>query len=156
MHGLPFPHSFQRPSSIVLFVAAMLVALGDPTPGGLPEREPDLVGMSAARLGTIERVVQRGLDAGGFPGASVVVGRKGFSVFSRGFGSLDWSGRMRVSVKESLYELASLTKVVGTTTAVMVLFDQGQIDLDAPVSRYLPDFSGGLKDQVTIGASPRA
>ena len=106
--------------------------------------------MSAARLATIERVVQRGLDAGGYPGASVVVGRKGYSVFSRGFGALDWSGRNRVTVQESIYDLASLTKVVGTTTAIMVLYDQGRIDLDAPVSRYLPEFSGGRKDLVTI------
>lgn len=134
----------------MLLLAALLVALGDPAPGGLPERVPSAVGMSAERLATIERVVQRGLTAGGYPGASVVVGRKGFSVFSRGFGSLDWSGRNRVSVQESIYDLASLTKVIGTTTAMMVLYDRGQIDLDAPVSRYLPDFSGGLKDQVTL------
>jgi CubicO group peptidase (beta-lactamase class C family) len=134
----------------VLLLAALLVAIGDPAPGGLPERVPSAVGMSAERLATIERVVQRGLTAGGYPGASVVVGRKGFSVFSRGFGSLDWSGRNRVSVQESIYDLASLTKVIGTTTAMMVLYDRGQIDLDAPVSRYLPDFSGGLKDQVTL------
>jgi CubicO group peptidase (beta-lactamase class C family) len=106
--------------------------------------------MSAERLGTIERVVQRGLSAGGYPGAAVIVGRKGYSVLSRGYGSLDWSGRVPVSTQESLYDLASLTKVVGTTTAVMVLFDQGKIALDAPVARYLPDFSGGLRDQVTI------
>ena len=106
--------------------------------------------MSAERLSTIDRVVQRGLDAGGYPGASVVVGRKGFSVWSRGFGSLDWGGKTRVSANESIYDLASLTKVVGTTTAIMVLFDQGKVELDAPVSRYLPSFSGGLKDQVTV------
>jgi len=106
--------------------------------------------MSAERLATIERVVQRGITAGGYPGASVVVGRKGYSVFSRGFGALDWTGRSRVDVQHSIYDLASLTKVVGTTTAIMVLYDQGRIDLDAPVSRYLPDFAGGLKDQVTI------
>ncbi len=106
--------------------------------------------MSAERLANIERVVQHGLDAGGYPGASVVVGRKGYAVMSRGFGSLDWSGRSPVTVNESIYDLASLTKVIGTTTAIMVLFDQGRIDLDAPVSRYLPDFSGGLKDQVTV------
>ena len=79
VHPLAFP---RRP---VLLLAALVVALGDPTPAraaaaGLPEREPAAVGMSAARLGTIERVVQRGLDAGGYPGASVVVGRKGFAV----------------------------------------------------------------------------
>ena len=108
------------------------------------------MGMSAARLATIERVVERGISAGGYPGASVVVGRKGYSVFSRGFGSLDWTGRRSVNVQESIYDLASLTKVVGTTTAIMVLYDQGRIELDAPVSRYLPDFSGGRKDLVTV------
>ena len=116
---------------------------------GLPEREPAAVGMSSARLSTIDRVVQRGVDAGGYPGAAVVVGRKGYSVLSRGFGALDWTGRARVSSQESIYDLASLTKVVATTTAIMVLYDAGKVDIDAPVSRYLPDFSGGLRDQVT-------
>lgn len=137
-------------SNSVLRYAALIVALGLPTAAGLPEREPAAVGMSAVRLATIERVVQRGLNAGGYPGASVVVGRKGFAVMSRGFGSLDWSGRTRVSVQESIYDLASLTKVIGTTTAIMVLYDQGRIELDAPVSRYLPDFTGGMRDQVTV------
>lgn len=117
---------------------------------GLPEREPAAVGMSSARLSTIDRVVQRGVDAGGYPGAAVVVGRKGYSVLSRGFGALDWTGRTRVSSQESVYDLASLTKVVATTTAIMVLYDAGKVDIDAPVSRYLPDFSGGLRDQVTV------
>ena len=106
--------------------------------------------MSSTRLTNIDRVVQRGLDAGGYPGAAVVVGRKGFSVWSKGFGSLDWSGKSAVTAKQSIYDLASLTKVIGTTTAIMLLFDQGKIELDAPVSRYLATFSGGLKDQVTV------
>lgn len=106
--------------------------------------------MSAERLATIDRVVQRGVEAGGYPGASVVVGRKGFAVWSRGFGTLDWTGRNRVTAQESLYDLASLTKVVATTTAIMVLFDHGRVALDAPVSRYLPSFTGGLREQVTV------
>jgi len=134
----------------MFLLAALILAVGDPMRGGLPEREPAALGMSAVRLGAIERVVRRGIDAGGYPGASVVVGRKGFSVLSRGFGSLDWTGRTRVSVQESIYDLASLTKVIATTTAMMVLYDQGRLNLDAPVSTYLPDFSGGLKDQVTV------
>ena len=107
--------------------------------------------MSSARLGTIDRVVQRGIDAGGYPGASVVVGRKGYSVWSKGFGALDWTARgLPVTADQSIYDLASLTKVIATTTAIMVLFDEGKVALDAPVSRYLPSFTGGLKDQVTI------
>ncbi len=120
------------------------------TVSGLPASEPAAVGMSGARLATIDRVVQRGLDAGGYPGAAVVVGRKGYNVWSRGFGSLDWSGKRHVTADESIYDLASLTKVIGTTTAIMVLYDQGKIELDAPVSRYLPSFTGGMRDLVTV------
>jgi CubicO group peptidase (beta-lactamase class C family) len=135
----------------VLLLAALVIAAADMTAtSGLPEREPAAVGMSSARLSAIDRVVQRGVDAGGYPGAAVVVGRKGYSVLSRGFGALDWTGRARVTSRESIYDLASLTKVVATTTAIMLLYDAGTVDIDAPVSRYLPDFSGGLRDQVTV------
>ena len=107
--------------------------------------------MSSTRLATIDRVVQRGIDAGGYPGASVVVGRKGYSVWSKGFGALDWTARgLTVTADQSIYDLASLTKVIATTTAIMVLYDEGKVALDAPVSRYLPSFTGGLKDQVTV------
>ncbi len=133
----------------LVFAVADATAFVTPS-NGLPERAPSAVGMSAERLATIDRVVQRGVDAGGYPGASVIVGRKGFAVWSKGFGSLDWSGKSKVTAKESIYDLASLTKVVGTTTAVMVLFDQGKVTLDAPVSGYIPEFSGGAKDQVTV------
>ena len=118
---------------------------------GLPVNTPKSVGMSAARLASIDRIVARGIKAGGYPGASVVVGRKGFAVFQKGFGKLGWTATSaRVSADKSIYDLASLTKVVGTTTAAMVLFDQGRLDLEAPVSTYLPAFSGGWKDSVTV------
>ena len=107
--------------------------------------------MSAARLAAIDRVVQRGIRAGGYPGAAVVVGRKGAAVLERGYGHLSWSDASdAVSADQTIYDIASLTKVVGTTAAIMILYDDGAISLDAPVSRYLPAFSGGDKDLVTI------
>jgi CubicO group peptidase (beta-lactamase class C family) len=143
---------------VLLLSAFLLFATPATTPatasmlgGGLPLAEPGTVGMSAERLTAIDRVVQRGVTAGGFPGASVVVGRKGYAVWSRGFGTLDWrTGSAPVDPETSIYDLASLTKVVATTTAIMILYDEGRIALDAPVSRYLPAFSGGLRDQVTV------
>jgi serine-type D-Ala-D-Ala carboxypeptidase len=114
-------------------------------------RPPSEVGMSAERLATIDRVVRRGISAGGFPGAAVVVGRKGAAVLQRGYGRLAWSpGSPAVSADETLYDLASLTKVVGTATAAMILYDEGRLDLNAPVRQYLPEFSGGAKDFVTV------
>ena len=132
----------------LLFSAfALAVAGGD----GLPVKSPSAVGMSAKRLAKIDHVVERGIQAGGYPGAAVVVGRRGAVVWERGFGRLDWTDDSPPVVADrSIYDLASLTKVIGTTTALMILYDQGKIHLEDPVSKYIPAFSGGLKDQVTI------
>jgi CubicO group peptidase (beta-lactamase class C family) len=117
----------------------------------LPVRPAREMGMSAERLANIDRVVRRGITAGGFPGAAVVVGRGGAAVLQRGYGRLGWTaGSLAVSAEETLYDLASLTKVVGTATAAMILYDEGRLDLNAPVRQYLPEFSGGNKDFVTV------
>ena len=140
----------------LLFAAATLVhplppKKPAPTGDGLPAKAPSAVGMSAARLATIDRVIERGIRAGGYPGAAVVVGRKGAAVWEKGFGRLGWTGEDGSVVAErTIYDLASLTKVVGTTTAVMILFDEGKLRLDDPVVKYIPEFAGGAKDQVTI------
>jgi len=131
----------------LLLGATVALAASD----GLPVNSPKSVGMSAARLASIDRVVMRGINAGGYPGASVVVGRNGYAVYQKGFGKLGWTANSpRVTADRSIYDLASLSKVVGTTTAAMLLFDQGRLDLEAPVSTYLPAFSGGWKDSVTV------
>ena len=108
--------------------------------------------MSPARLEVIGRILEKGIASGGFPGAAVIVGRRGAIVYDRGFGTLAWSGAGAVPVRtdSSIYDLASLTKVVGTTTALMILYDEGKIHLDDRVQKYVPDFVGWKKDQVTI------
>src|SRR2546429_9826594 len=64
----------------VILTALTMTRAGD----GLPVKSPTDVGMSSSRLAAIERVIQRGIKAGGYPGASVVVGRKGAAVFPKG------------------------------------------------------------------------
>src|SRR4051812_49474048 len=107
--------------------------------------------MSSNRLGAIERVIERGIKAGGYPGASVIVGRKGAAVYEKGFGRLSWSETSTpVDAQRTIYDIASLSKVVGTTTAIMILYDEKKIGLDDPVVNYIPTFGGGDKDRVTI------
>src|SRR5688500_4205715 len=107
--------------------------------------------MSSNRLGASERVIERGIKAGGYPGASVIVGRKGASVFEKGFGRLSWSSTSTpVDAQRTIYDVASLSKVVGTTTAIMILFDEKKIGLAGPVGSSRPTFGGGDKDTVTI------
>lgn len=132
-----------------LLISALTIATGDG--GGLPTKTPRSVGMSAERLAMIDHVVTRGISAGGYPGAAVVVGRRGAAVFERGYGRLSWEkSSAAVRADRTIYDLASLTKVVGTTTAIMVLFDEGKVHLDDAVSQYIPEFSGGAKDLVTV------
>lgn len=106
--------------------------------------------MSASRLAMIDDVVDRGIRAGGFPGAAVIVARHGGIVWERGYGTLDWESGVAVDPERTMYDLASLTKVVATTAAAMVLVDRGSLRLDERVSHYLPAFNGGEKGQVTI------
>ncbi|MFL5605764.1 MAG: serine hydrolase domain-containing protein [Gemmatimonadaceae bacterium] len=138
----------------LLFAATTLAHAGTPRrvgDDGLPAKAPAAVGMSASRLATINRVVERGIKAGGYPGASVVVGRKGAVVWQKGFGHLGWThDAANVVADQTIYDLASLTKVVGTTTAVMILFDEGKIHLDDLVSKFIPEFTGGGKERVTL------
>ena len=131
----------------VILTALTMTRAGD----GLPVKSPTEVGMSGNRLGAIERVIERGIKAGGYPGASVIVGRKGAAVFEKGFGRLSWSSSSTpVDAQRTIYDVASLSKVVGTTTAIMILFDEKKIGLDDPVVNYIPTFGGGDKDRVTI------
>ncbi|HEX8907038.1 MAG TPA: serine hydrolase, partial [Longimicrobiaceae bacterium] len=104
-------------------------------------------GMSADSIAKIDAILQRGLDAGVFTAAAVAVGRHGRLVKLGGYGS---AGGRPVNATSTLFDLASLTKVIGTTAAVMALVDDGRVRLDAPVYRYLPQFRGGGRGDVTV------
>ena len=107
------------------------------------------VGMSEAGLARADSVIRAAVEAGTFPGAALAVGRRGKLVRLRGYGRLP-GGAGAVRATETLYDIASLTKVAGTTAAVMALVDDDRLRLDAPVQRYLPGFTGRYKDEVNV------
>jgi CubicO group peptidase (beta-lactamase class C family) len=99
----------------------------------------------------VDRAALAGIREGLYPGAVVVIGRRDSILYSRGYGHFTWNPASRVPDPDStLWDLASITKVVATAASTMRLMDQGKLDLDAPVRRFLPRFSGGLKNQVTV------
>ena len=105
----------------------------------------------AAQFGALDSIVAEGARRGVYPGAAVVVGTSTAIVHSRGFGHFTWDPRSpEPDPATTMWDLASLTKVVATTAAAALLVDQGRLSLDAPVRRYLPRFAGGAKDQVTV------
>jgi CubicO group peptidase (beta-lactamase class C family) len=84
-----------------------------------------------------------------FPGGVVAVGYRDSVVLLAAVGHYG-ANDPRPVTPETIYDLASLTKVIALTTECILLVDQGKLDLDAPVQRYLPEFRGPMKDQVTI------
>jgi CubicO group peptidase (beta-lactamase class C family) len=84
-----------------------------------------------------------------FPGAVIAVGQRDSVVLLAAVGHYGADDRRPVTT-ETIYDLASLTKVIGLTTAAMMLVDSGKLDLDAPVQRYVPAFQGAGKERVTI------
>jgi len=107
--------------------------------------------VAAQGLSEIDDAVKQGIDRGVYPGAVVVIGRSDSIIYARGYGHFTWSRTSAVPTPDStLWDIASISKVVGTASAVMRLVDAGRLDLDAPIGRYLPRFSGGMKDQITV------
>jgi len=98
-----------------------------------------------------DSAVLGGIQQGVYPGAVLVVGRHDTILFAQGYGHLTWNGTSpAVSVDSTLWDVASLTKVVATTPALMLLVEQGKVVLDAPVVRYLPDFNGPGTSGITV------
>jgi serine-type D-Ala-D-Ala carboxypeptidase len=133
-----------------------IVAFARPelAPGSLERHalaDPTAVGFTRETLRRAERAVEAEVERGGFPGAALAIGRFDQVVVERGVGRLGWSRyEEAVDPELSVYDLASLTKVVATTTAVMLLVEDGLMQLDAPLHRYVPEFVGAGKERVTI------
>lgn len=95
-------------------------------------------------------VVKQFIKAGATPGAAVLVGRHDRIVLDRGLGHLSYRDDAPPVTSETIYDLASLTKVLVTTTLAMLYYERGLLDLDGPVKDYIAEFHGGDKDQVRI------
>jgi beta-N-acetylhexosaminidase len=109
------------------------------------------VDMDEAVLARLDATVARGVADGAAPGAALAVGRRGRLVRLEGFGVLDPEVPAAVTAR-TLFDLASLTKVVGTTTAVMLLVDEGRLSLSDRVVEHLPGWDRGdpRKAAVTV------
>lgn len=110
---------------------------------------PESVGMNARVLHRIDRVIRTAIADSAFPGAALAVGRSGTLVKLKGYGHFSYES-IRPVGPESAFDLASLTKVVATTPAVMDLYESDRISLDAPVTEYWPEFGQNGKERVTV------
>jgi len=122
--------------SLALLLSLIAAA---PGPSGTPRFRP------------IAALIEQGIRRGIYPGAVVVIGRRDSVLYSHGFGRVTWARRgVTPSPETTRWDLASLTKVVATTSALLVLVDRGAVDLEAPVARYLPRFVGLGRERITV------
>ena len=106
----------------------------------LPQARAEEVGMSSQRLARLDGIIQDALEQKHFPGAVVMVGRQGRIVWRKAYGDRQWIPERRPMQLSLLFDLASLTKPLATTTSIMLLVEQGKIRLWDKVTDFFPEF----------------
>lgn len=110
---------------------------------------PERVGLSSRKLNEIDRLMQNGLDSLMFPGAQVLVARKGKVVYERSFGKPTYSSEKAV-VDNDLYDLASLTKILATLPMLMKMEEEDKIALNDTFEELVPSYSDTEIKNVTV------
>lgn len=110
---------------------------------------PASVGVDPELGARLDSIISAAIAGGAAPGAALAVGRWGKVVHLRSYGRIDVAPAAAAVTDSTLFDLASLTKVVATTTAAMILEDEGRLDLDAPVHTYLPELNAAAKAGIT-------
>jgi len=105
---------------------------------------------ASASLGVLDSIVQEAIHDGQIPGAVVLIGHDGQVIYRKAFGERSLEPRREPMTVDTIFDLASLTKVVATTTAVMQLVQRGQVRVNEPVVKYIPEFAENGKEEITV------
>jgi len=105
---------------------------------------------SPVRLSVIDSIVQDAIREGQIPGAVVLIGHNDAVVYRKAYGNRSLEPRREGMTVDTIFDIASLTKVVATTTAIMQLFEHGRIRLNDAVAKYIPEFAQNGKEDVTV------
>ncbi len=142
------------PGPVPAIAAALLACAGYALAAVSPEPKPAAAQVAAdpaagGGFAEADAVVQAGVGKA-YPGGVLAIGHGGRLVHLKAFGRLSYDTDAAEVRTDTLYDLASLTKVVVTTTLAMMLVDEGKLDLDARVGSFFPGWKGGAKDAVTL------
>jgi uncharacterized protein YbbC (DUF1343 family)/CubicO group peptidase (beta-lactamase class C family) len=106
--------------------------------------------MSPTRLDNLNEIIKAEIAKKQLPGAVVIVGRKGKVIWRRAYGNRAVEPATEPMTVDTIFDLASLTKVVATATSVMILVERGLVRLGDPVSRYIPEFGESGKKNIAV------
>jgi uncharacterized protein YbbC (DUF1343 family)/CubicO group peptidase (beta-lactamase class C family) len=105
---------------------------------------------STARFKVVDAVINAAILDQTIPGAVLVVGHDGRVIYRKAYGDRALEPRREAMTLDTIFDIASLTKVVTTSTAVMQLVEKGEVRLNDPVAKYLPEFAQNGKDDITV------
>ena len=144
--------SFVKNPAATFFVTSALIlgSLGA-TAGEIPSATPESVGMSTERLARIEPAMQRYIDESLTPGVVTAIVRKGKLVHFSALGDMD-VGAGKAMRDDTIFRIASMTKPI-TSTALMMLWEQGHFQLRDPVAKFIPEFAD-VKVKIPSRADP--
>lgn len=111
---------------------------------------PEEMGYEHTPLQRIDSIVKEGLDQKAFPGCQVLVAKNGKVIYNKSFGHLSYDTLAQKTENYHLYDLASLTKMLSTTLAIMKLYEDKAIGLSDKLGLYLPFLRGTSKEKITI------
>ena len=111
--------------------------------------QPETVGLKRDSLAKIDAIMNRAVFDSTFPGGVVAVVKDGVLAYRKAFGYHTYNKLEKVE-KTDIYDLASLTKILATTTSIMKLVDEGKLKLSDHVSRFIPEFKRGNKSEITV------
>ena len=138
--------SFSILYAIFLFTANASQSLSQ----GLPIAAPNTIGMSAEKLNQIDALVEKDIADKKLPGAVVVIGHKGKIVYRKAFGNRALVPNVEKMTIDTIFDVASLTKVVATTTSIMILVERGQIRLNDTIGKFIPEIADENVKKITI------
>lgn len=111
--------------------------------------QPEAVGLNADTLHLIDSLAQWAIDEEATPGCQVLIARRGKIIWEKGYGYQTYDKKEPIT-PETIYDIASVSKVAGTMQAIMFLQERGTIDLDEKISVYLPELKGTDKENITV------
>jgi len=145
------PGFFEKGDGIDLTPGQAIADLQPPKPAPrLRQGFPEEAGFRSAGMARVDSMMQAAVQDSAFPGAVLLVARNAIIAHFKAYGNMGYGEYARPVPLNAIYDLASITKVVATTTAAMLLVQEGKLDLDARVQDYLPEFTGAGKDSVTV------
>jgi CubicO group peptidase (beta-lactamase class C family) len=107
-------------------------------------------GSSIQDFSSVDKLIEDGIFERAFPSAVVVIGNSKQILYQNAYGRLTYDESSKLTTLRTIYDLASVTKVIATTSAIMKLYDTGKIDLNSPVTAYIPEFSNNGKSDITV------